>query len=127
VEQALSQAQKIAGLDHRFALLAPVRGEQLRYVLYVDTDVGDRTVARALEVVEAHLGTIHHYRYCRQLGQLGAIEAVRVERGWERYQAALTARGVRVGDIKPVKLDLKGAAHDAFCAGSKLGDRQQAA
>jgi hypothetical protein len=127
VEQALARARRIAGLDHRFALLAPGRGDRPRYVLYVDTGADDDALARAVEVVERHLETNHHYRYCRQLGQLGAVEAVRVERGWERYQAALQARGVRVGDVKPVTLDLKGAARDAFGAGTAPGDRQQAA
>jgi len=85
-------------------------------VLYLDSDASEATVAQAVSTIEEYLCSIHHYRYCRRLGQLGPIRAVRVERGWDRYQAALVARGMRVGDIKPVKLDLKGAAREAFAA-----------
>nr|MCU0700449.1 GH3 auxin-responsive promoter family protein [Myxococcaceae bacterium] len=62
--------------------------------------------ARALAAeVESSLQREHHYRYCRDLGQLGAVEVVRVTSGRAKWLAALQARGLKLGDIKPQAFD----------------------
>lgn len=114
VEAALARARRV-GFTARFAMLAPSRGgSPPSYTLYFDGQMDRATVRRALGELERHLASIHHYRYCRQLGQLGPPRAVRVRDGWHRYQAALVAQGMRVGDIKPAALDLHGVAAQVF-------------
>ncbi len=88
-----------------FALLAPELGARPRYVLYVDSTADAVALAALGAHVEAHLLTGHHYRYCRDLGQLGPLSVRRVRGGMQRYTEALTARGARAGDIKPAHLD----------------------
>jgi hypothetical protein len=84
-----------------FALLAPHRGPQLGYRLYVEGALHPRAFA---EEAERALLELHHYRYARDVGQLGPIEAIPVENGATRYLEALAARGIRLGDAKPTPL-----------------------
>jgi len=51
----------------------------------------------------------HHYRYCRDLGQLGHLRVFRVGSGAaETYQEVCRSDGQRAGDIKPVALHTTG-------------------
>lgn len=85
-----------------FALLTPeLSPDPPRYVAWVE---GADAAAFAAEV-ERRLLALHHYRYCRDLGQLGAVEGVAVRDGARRYVEGLRARGVRLGDIKPAGFD----------------------
>ncbi len=85
-----------------FALLAPeLSPEPPRYVAFVE---GADAAAFASQV-EQRLLSLHHYRYCRDLGQLGPVEGVAVHGGQVAYVEALRARGVRLGDIKPAGFD----------------------
>lgn len=60
------------------------------------------SVARA---IDATLQENFHYRYCRDLGQLGPLRVFRIESGAPgSYLSACQARGQRAGDIKPVAL-----------------------
>lgn len=111
---AIEGAARAEGLHFRFALLAPERGPPARYRLFVETEASDEVLERAARAVEAHLATGHHYRWCRDLGQLLAIAPVRVHDGWAAYQAALVERGQRAGDIKPTFLDVHGVASQVF-------------
>ena len=45
-----------------------------------------------------------HYRYARELGQLGPLRVLRVSGGARRYEARCIALGQRAGDIKPADL-----------------------
>ena len=114
VAAAIEGAARSEGLRFRFALLSPERGPPARYRLFVETEASDETIERAARAVEAQLATGHHYRWCRDLGQLLAIAPVRVHDGWAAYQAGLVARGQRVGDIKPTFLDVHGVASQVF-------------
>ena len=95
----------LAGLEVRFAMLAPERERDGRpgYVLFLEAD---RTPARLAERLEARLAENPHYAQARWLGQLApvAIEPVRdAQRG---YLQAEVHRG-RLGDIKPAALDAR--------------------
>jgi hypothetical protein len=91
-------------LEARFALLAPQPGDLPRYVLYLETAATDEALQRAAAEVEAELARGHHYGYCRELGQLGPLSVERVRQGSRRYEAALVARGMLAGEIKPASL-----------------------
>lgn len=97
-ERALASIQPAPA----FALLAPeLEPEPPRYVVYVE---GADASAFAAEL-EQRLLALHHYRYCRDLGQLAPVEGVAVRDGARVYLEALRARGVRLGDIKPAGFD----------------------
>lgn len=109
VEVALAQAQQSLGLQWRFAMLAPVMGQPAHYRLFVDGDLDSSSGEDLQAFVEQRLSHGHHYATCRRLGQLGALQVQRVERGWQTFQQTLIASGQRAGDIKPTALD---ARHD---------------
>jgi hypothetical protein len=82
-----------------FRFLAP-RPDGNGYVLVTDASAPEPS----LREVEERLARNPQYAYARDLGQLRAIEHVAVERLFDRYVAHQVARGVRVGDVKPLAL-----------------------
>jgi hypothetical protein len=108
-----------------FALVAPeVDSEPPRYVVYVER--ADAAVLAAR--LEDRFLEQHHYRYCRDLGQLGPVEGVTVRGGAATYVEGLRARGVRLGDIKPAGFDPLPGWRERFTrAGGRAGDGQHAA
>ncbi len=107
VEDALAQARTDSGVTPAFALLAPQTTEPPRYVLYVESAADDEALSRFGAALEAQLGEGHHYRYARDLGQLGPLVVHRVTRGWARFERQLVSEGARAGDIKPTGLDTR--------------------
>ncbi len=104
VDAGLRRAEQKLGLSPDFALLAPVRGQPPHYCLYLEA--GPHAPLEAVrQLVEAHLESGHHYQYCRKLGQLGPLRVLAVQNGLVRYQQWQLARGRRLGDIKPTRLD----------------------
>ncbi|WP_240360166.1 GH3 family domain-containing protein [Pyxidicoccus caerfyrddinensis] len=90
-----------------FAMLAPEwhpAPEPPAYRLFLETGAPDARLAEAAAAVERALHEGHHYRYARELGQLGPVRAVRVSEGARRYEARCIALGQRAGDIKPMDL-----------------------
>lgn len=83
-----------------FALVAPVLGEPPHYALFAEN--ADQ---RLTERVERALLENPHYRYARELGQLGPLRFELVRNGAEKYVSAMRARGLRLGDIKPSGFD----------------------
>ncbi len=112
VEAALEEVRLQLSVSPRFALLAPVDASPGRYELYLE-GVDERAVEIAAEI-EARLLAGHHYRYARDLGQLGSVRAVVVENGTQRYLERLAADGVRLGNIKPSVLDRRTIWHEVF-------------
>ncbi|QSQ21997.1 GH3 auxin-responsive promoter family protein [Pyxidicoccus parkwayensis] len=93
------------GVRPDFAMLAPEwQPGPPAYRLFLDTAAPDSRLAEAAAVVERALLEGHHYRYARELGQLGPVLAVRVSEGVRRYEARCIALGQRAGDIKPMDL-----------------------
>ncbi|RKH60570.1 GH3 auxin-responsive promoter family protein [Corallococcus aberystwythensis] len=84
-----------------FAMLAPEWGTPPAYRLFLETDQPCDAMAAN---VERALCEGHHYRYARELGQLGPVRAVRVTQGTRRYESRCIQLGQRAGDIKPVDL-----------------------
>ena len=121
VEQALAEARAATGLEPSFALVAPIEARPPRYALFVECEGDDDALGRMAAFVEGFLATGHHYRYCRDLGQLGPLVVHRVTRGWETYQRTLVAQGQRMGDIKPAHLDTRPIWAEAF----GLGDERE--
>ena len=114
VERAIRGAAEDEGVAPDFALLAPSAGDPPRYELFVEVTADAATLARLAERVERTLCTGHHYRYCRDLGQLEAVRAVAVREGHARFERAMVERGGRAGDIKPTHLDARRIWGDVF-------------
>lgn len=112
VQAALAAASSRLQLRPSFALLAPGPGEPLGYVLYLEGV--DARAAELAAFVEARLCEGHHYKYARDLGQLGPVQAVLVKDGARRYLTALVAAGARLGDIKQEVLDRRAIWHEVF-------------
>jgi hypothetical protein len=103
-ERALSAVEAAVG-PLAFGLLAPDPGAAPpRYLLFLEARP-EVDLAAAAGAAEAALLAAHHYRYARELGQLGPVAARPVRDGAARFQAALVVRGTRAGDIKPTPLD----------------------
>lgn len=82
-----------------FVLLAPSLNPA-RYVLFAEEPREDSAAK-----LEAQLLQNPHYRYARELGQLAPLEVRRVVDGDAKYVAAMRARGMKLGDIKPACFD----------------------
>jgi GH3 auxin-responsive promoter len=95
--------------DAHFAMLA-FEEEPRGYALFIEAEGARETTLLSLaDDVEGQLCENHHYRYCRDLGQLGYLRVFRVRRGAaETYQEACRSGGQRTGDIKPVALHAMG-------------------
>jgi len=105
VDRALDRLHDVRGLAWDFALLAPTRGDPPAYVLFIETNADDTAINDAARDIEAHLAEGRHYRYARDLGQLGPVRALRVEGGWGIFEEVVVSRGMRAGDVKPTHLD----------------------
>jgi hypothetical protein len=103
VARALEAATAAVGVTCAFLLLAPELGAPPCYVLFAEAPAaGDEALARLAGAVEARLYESPSYAYCRRLGQLGAVRAVRVGRGAaDAYLGRCRALGQRAGAVKP--------------------------
>jgi len=104
VAAALAAAATAAGVQPAFALLAPApEGGPCRYLLFLELPGSDEASAagRFAAAVEAELRHNYHYDHARRLGQLGAVETVRVPgNAMAVYRAVRVAAGMRAGDVK---------------------------
>jgi GH3 auxin-responsive promoter len=89
-----------------FAMVAPEweNGAPPAYRLFLETEAPDARLEEAAHALERALREGYHYRYARELGQLGPVRAVRVTEGTRNYEARCIALGQRAGDIKPTDL-----------------------
>ena len=108
------KSRSILTLELDFALLAPVEAEQPYYEAYVESHADDNALRRLAECLEAELIEAYHYKYCRDLGQLGPVRVMRVENGWKRFEETLVRHGQRSGNIKPVHLDSRTIWADVY-------------
>ncbi len=94
-----------------FAMLAPELSDPPRYVVYFeDCSEPDRLAA----AIEQRLCEAMHYRYARELGQLGPVSPRLVSGGEQRVLRELVRRGQRLGDIKPIGFDPRPIWSDVF-------------
>jgi hypothetical protein len=105
VSETLREGLARHASDARFAMLA-FEEESRSYALFIEAEgVGETALVSLADRIEGKLRENHHYRYCRNLGQLRHLRVFRVGRGAaETYQAVCRLDGQRAGDIKPVAL-----------------------
>lgn len=87
-----------------FAMLAPEWEGTPSYRLFLESDAPDARLQEAAHAIELALREGYHYRYARELGQLGPVTVQRVTEAVRRYEARCIALGQRAGDIKPTEL-----------------------
>ncbi|WP_235217007.1 GH3 auxin-responsive promoter family protein [Archangium violaceum] len=89
-----------------FAMVAPEWEPHAppAYRLFLETDVPEERLHEAAQALERALCEGYHYRYARELGQLGPVSALRVSEGTRHYEARCITLGQRAGDIKPTDL-----------------------
>ncbi|MBI4496919.1 MAG: GH3 auxin-responsive promoter family protein [Chloroflexi bacterium] len=117
VEAALTALLARYGLQPALAMVACDEAEGTHaYTLFIEEQQHPDAVLRQLGAdLEAALQENYHYRYCRDLGQLGPLRVFRIaEQGLETYFATCQAQGQRLGDIKPVMLHHAGGWSRAF-------------
>jgi GH3 auxin-responsive promoter len=104
VQAVIERAARELSLQSRFAMLAPLTGDPPGYALFAELD--DPGCCSELGArVEALLLEAHHYRLCRQLGQLAPVRAIAITGGALRYEQVCVEAGQRPGSIKPPSLD----------------------
>jgi hypothetical protein len=86
----------------RFILLAPDQSQsQIRYTIYLQGDAFPNIEQKLDELLRQN----PHYSLCRDLGQLQPPALFRIRsNGYETFAARESAKGKRLGDIKPVSL-----------------------
>jgi hypothetical protein len=94
-----------------FAMLVPcqVAADQpwgaSHYELRLEWEEGNLDLTALQEDLEQQLQSNPHYRYARQLGQLGPVRIVRLPgppgTAWLSYENQLRQRGLSIGAIKP--------------------------
>lgn len=83
-------------------MLAPSLQDKPHYILFVDMAECDRLQAAVLaKQLDEALQENPQYRYGRQLGQLGELQAYQVYNPMVTYTKYALAQGQRLGDIKP--------------------------
>ena len=102
VARVMAQVMQVTdGGAGGFAMLLPLAHRRC-YLLVVDAVERDEAGAQAMAAAcDTALRANPQYALARDLGQLGAIEAARVTRAWQRYRDFMLARGMLLGDIKP--------------------------
>ena len=115
VDKVLRDVAKETGISVQFAMLAPHKKEgSVCYELYIESSGSDEEIGNFAAKVDDNLSMAYHYNYCRDLGQLGPVRALRVKNGWQVYQSALVKLGSRMGDIKPTCLDRRSIWGDVY-------------
>jgi hypothetical protein len=97
VGEVIREAMAGASSPPHFAMLAPEDGAAQRYVLYLEGVCEPQLAARVDELLQRN----PNYAWCRNLGQLQAVEIFEIRRsGYETFVAHETGRGRRLGEIK---------------------------
>lgn len=104
VEAALRRVLRDVPVD--FVLVAPSLTPSPHYVLFLETAASDDACERVRAAVETAFLGEHHYRYCRELGQLSPLTLHRVRDGRRRWNSEMQARGLKLGDVKPSAFDV---------------------
>jgi hypothetical protein len=103
VTRALDTATARLGVRCAFLMVAPEMAAPPYYAVFAEAPgVSEAALTRLAAEVERALSESPSYAYCRRLGQLGAMRAVRVHDGGAATYVERCARlGQRAGDVKP--------------------------
>jgi hypothetical protein len=118
VGQALTRLFEQRALQPTLAMLTCEEAAgQPAYILFIELDerIADGQLAGLVSELEMSLRENFHYRYCRDLGQLGPVRLFRIKAGGlESYLSVCQAHGQRAGDIKPTALHRRRGWLQAF-------------
>lgn len=121
VSQALAELFARHAIQPVFAMVAGedsgmLNSSPFAYTLFIEAPMAnDETLRRLGHELESALQENYHYRYCRELGQLGPLQLFRIEaEALAAYLSFCQSHGQRVGDIKPVALHRLGGWTQVF-------------
>ncbi|MBL7713863.1 MAG: GH3 auxin-responsive promoter family protein [Bdellovibrionales bacterium] len=115
VQGVVQSVLKKYAVNPDFVLLAPSsESGLLHYRFFIEGKDGADRIQKVLSDLDQGLSENQHYAYCRKLGQLNAIQVTWVNDGIAKYEAHLTAQGMKMGDIKPTVLDHRLGWEKAF-------------
>ena len=104
VEAALRRVLRDVPVE--FVLVAPSLTPSPHYALFLETVASEADCERLRATLETTFLDEHHYRYCRELGQLAPLTLHRVHDGRRRWSSVMQARGLKLGDVKPSAFDV---------------------
>jgi hypothetical protein len=104
VEAALRRVLGDVSAD--FVMVAPSLTPSPHYALFLEASASDARCEHLRAALETAFLEEHHYRYCRELGQLAALTLHRVRDGRRRWSSVMQARGLKLGDVKPSGFDV---------------------
>ncbi len=106
VAGVLAAAFREGGVAPSFAMLAcDTAGAVMNYNLYLESTAAADRLCEIAAAVESGLAENFHYRYARQLGQLGPLRVFSAQNAEASYISACIGRGQRAGSVKPIALD----------------------
>lgn len=123
VRQALAEVFARHAVQPVFAMLAcddagpsSLTSSRFAYTLFIEApEIADDILKGLGPELETALQENYHYRYCRELGQLGPLRVFRIVGGAAAaYLAACQAHGQRAGDIKLAALHRLGGWAQVF-------------
>lgn len=117
VQQTLDRLLDAHDLHPAFVMVAcDEANHPPAYTLFIEAPtMPAAALAPLAPALEQALLDNFHYRYCRELGQLGPARLFRITGGaLKSYQQACQRHGQRAGDIKPVALHRLGGWSRAF-------------
>ena len=123
VSTACAQARAAHGISPTFCLVAFDRDARPpAYTLFIEAEVSPALLQAMGRSLEERLLDNYHYRYCRELGQLGPLRLFHIQsRGLQTYIDHCAAHGQRAGDVKPLALhrldDWATAFHGEYLTG----------
>lgn len=93
------------GVCPRFSMMVPELGDTPHYVLIFETESGIfPQMGKLISAIEKRMRENHHYKYCRDLGQLDPLQGVLVKNGAALYLERCVSLGQRSGNVKPTML-----------------------
>ncbi len=123
VRQALAEVLARHAVQPAFVMVACddagaslLTASRFAYTLFIEApEIADDILKELGQELETALQENYHYRYCRELGQLGRLRVFRIGGGAAAaYLAACQAHGQRAGDIKLVALHRLGGWAQVF-------------
>ena len=108
VSQAIQRAFNTLNISPKFSMLSPKSSDKPYYGWFVESDASAERLERACTQLEEALCGNHHYGLARRLGQLGPVRLMHITDGFKKYQEVRSSQGAKLGDIKPMAIDVGG-------------------
>ena len=116
VVNSINQLESLFKINYKFLLFAPeINNKTTNYTLYIECDnINDLTRNEAEMALDKILCDNYHYKYAREINQLGRVKIYFIQYGLKKYTERCVSEGQKFGDIKPVVIDKRLDWRDYF-------------